>query len=159
MAARPRGADSKTGHQAGGGSCRTGASQKGLFRSGKLRKRASGGLPVAPQPNKPRPHPCPNREDLLWVFQYFKPPYVWLGYLGPEPHLPWDPLSHFCLRWVLKRMKRDVRVGESRAQPGGLRPCWVVSAFASPSFWRDQGGQRRASEGWALRILRQFKWK
>lgn len=61
MAARPRGADSKTGHQAGGGSCRTGASQKGPFRSGRLRKRANGGLPVAPQSNKPVALPLPQQ--------------------------------------------------------------------------------------------------
>lgn len=35
--------------------------------------------------------------------------------------------------------------GELRAQPGGLRPCWVE--FACPSLWRDQRGQRRVRVG------------
>lgn len=155
MAARPRGADSKTGHQAGGGSCRTGASQKGPFRSGRLRKRASGGLPVAPQSHKPMASPLPQQERpfLSISSQSMFGQAIRAQCWGPGTATsPMEAAASLLLSSINARKNEERHGGgELRARPGGLKPCRVE--FACPSIWRDQSGQRRESEGWSLRLF------
>lgn len=149
MAARPRGADSKTGHQAGGGSCRTRASEKGPFRSGRLRKRANGGLPVAPQPHKPTASPLPQQGSpfLSISSQPMFGQAIRAQSWGPRTATSLMEAAASLLLSSINAIKNEERHGggELRAQPGGLRLCWVE--FACPSIWRDRRGQRTVRVG------------